>query len=252
MNEPTHRERTDLDLPDRLAELRAQTPARIFVGRAGPSYRTATWMSLRQDHAAALDAVYTELALERHLGAGLIERYQLFDVQAQAASKEEYLMRPDLGRRLSPEARATIADRCPTGADLQIIIGDGLSATAVAVQVPHVLPLLMEQATARGWRTGQPFVVRHCRVGILNEVGDLLAPTVAVLLIGERPGLVTAESLSAYLAYRPQPGHTDAQRNLISNIHARGVAPAAACQRILALAEKMRQRETSGVAVKED
>jgi len=95
-------------------------------------------------------------------------------------------------------------------------------------------------------------VVRHCRVGVLNEVGELLDPAVAVLLLGERPGLATAESLSAYLAYRPRPGHTDAQRNLISNIHARGVSAGEAARRIVALAEKMRLMQASGVAVKEE
>src|SRR5262249_10925817 len=98
---------------------------------------------------------------------------------------------------------------------------------------------------------GRPFVIRYCRVGALNDIGRLLDPSVVVLLLGERPGLATADSLSAYVAYRPRTGHTDAQRNLISNIHARGVAAAAAARRILALADKMRQLQTSGVAVKE-
>ena len=128
----------------------------------------------------------------------------------------------------------------------------GLSATAVKAQVPALLPLLQESAQARGWTWGEPFVIRYCRVGVLNEVGDLLKPQVAVLLIGERPGLATAESLSAYLAYRPQSGHTDAQRNLISNIHARGVPPEQAARRIIALAEKMIQARAGGIAVKED
>jgi ethanolamine ammonia-lyase small subunit len=132
------------------------------------------------------------------------------------------------------------------------VIGDGLSAAAVARQVPRLLPLLEEEARQRGWRFGQPFVVRYCRVGVLNDIGELLDPAVVVLLIGERPGLATAESLSAYLAYRPRPGHTDAQRNLISNIHARGVTTEAAAQRILSLAERMRQAENSGVAIKEE
>ena len=123
----------------------------------------------------------------------------------------------------------------------------------MAVQVPALLPLLVGGATRRGWRFGQPFVVRYCRVGVLNDIGDLLDPAVVVLLIGERPGLATAESLSAYLAYRPRPGHTDAQRNLISNIHARGVLAADAARRILPLAEQMRQtQQASGVAVKEE
>src|SRR5204863_2965597 len=99
---------------------------------------------------------------------------------------------------------------------------------------------------------GQPFVVRYCRVGILNDIGALLEPPVVVLLIGERPGLATAESLSAYLAYRPAPGHTDAQRNLVSNIHARGVDHPSAARRILALAATMQRLQGSGVSIKEE
>ena len=105
---------------------------------------------------------------------------------------------------------------------------------------------------SRSWSFGRPFLVRYCRVGVLNDVGELLDPAVVVLLIGERPGLATAESLSAYLAYQPRPGHTDAQRNLVSNIHARGVGPEQAAARVLALAETMRRLQFSGVAVKED
>ncbi|HMC89920.1 MAG TPA: ethanolamine ammonia-lyase subunit EutC, partial [Gemmataceae bacterium] len=191
--------------------------------------------------AAALDAVHAELDLERDLGKAFVERWALFEVSACARSKSEYLLRPDLGRRLSEDAREQVHKRCGSGADIQVVIGDGLSATAVKAQVPALLPLLQESAQARGWTWGEPFVIRYCRVGVLNEIGDLLRPQVAVLLIGERPGLATAESLSAYLAYRPQSGHTDAQRNLISNIHARGVPPEQAARRIIALAEKMIQ-----------
>jgi ethanolamine ammonia-lyase small subunit len=232
--------------------VRARTPARVLVGRAGPAYRTATQLELRQDHAAAVDAVHAELDLERDFGREFLERWGLFEVQTRARNKSEYLMRPDLGRRLDEAARAAVTAQCPLGADLQVVIGDGLSVAAVVAQVPALLPLLADQARLRGWTFGRPFVVRHCRVGVLNDVGEWLDPAVVVLLIGERPGLATAESLSAYLAYRPRPGHTDAQRNLISNIHARGVPPEAATRRVLALAAKMRALATSGVTVKED
>lgn len=118
-------------------------------------------------------------------------------------------------------------------------------------QVPELLPLLEAGARQRGWRTGQAFFVRYCRVGVVNEVGELLDPAVVVLLIGERPGLATAESLSAYLAYRPRSGHTDAQRNLVSNIHAQGVGLTEAASRILALAGQMIDLKTSGITIKE-
>jgi ethanolamine ammonia-lyase small subunit len=234
-----------------MRAVRARTPARILVGRAGSSYRTATQLGLRQDHAAARDAVWAEIDLERDLGADLVRRWGLFEVATRAADKHEYLLRPDLGRQLDAQARQTLVQRCRGGAGLQVAVGDGLSAAAVAAQVPRLLPLLEEEARHRGWDYGQPFFVRHCRVGVLNDIGELLHPEVVVLLIGERPGLATAESLSAYMAFRPQAGHTDAHRNLISNIHARGIRPEEAAGRILALAEQMRRLQTSGVAVKE-
>jgi ethanolamine ammonia-lyase small subunit len=238
-------------LPELVKTIREQTPARILVGRAGPSYRTATQLELRQDHAAALDAVHAELDPGRDFGREFVERWGLFEVGTRAGGKNEYLMRPDLGRRLNDAGRAEITRRCPAGADLQVAVGDGLSAAAVAAQVPGLLPLLERGAKEWGWSFGHPFVIRYCRVGVLNDIGDLLDPAVVVLLIGERPGLATAESLSAYLAYRPRPGHTDAQRNLISNIHARGVGIEAAAGRILALAARIRDLQTSGVTVKE-
>jgi ethanolamine ammonia-lyase small subunit len=235
-----------------MLAIRSRTPARILVGRAGPTYRTRTQLELRQDHAAALDAVCAEIDLTRDLGEDFIEQWGLFEVSSCAASKAEFLLRPDLGRRLNEEARASVVSNCSAGADLQVVVGDGLSALAVIVQTPLLLPSLAERAQQMGWSFGRPFFVRHCRVGILNDIGELLKARVIAVLIGERPGLATAESLSAYMAYHPRSGHTDADRNLISNIHARGVAPDAAVTRILALARKMVQLQTSGVAVKED
>ncbi len=239
------------DSPDPLAAIRTRTPARIFTGRSGSAYRTQTQLSLRSDHASARDAVQTDIDWEGDLGPNFLHVWDVFAVSSQARSKAEYLMRPDLGRRLTDYAQAEIASRCTAGADLQVVIGDGLSAAAVIRQVPHLLPLLHDGAEKRGWGFGQPFAVRYCRVGVLNDIGELLAPVVLVLLIGERPGLLTAESLSAYMAYRPRSGHTDAERNLISNIHVRGVAVEEAAERILRLAERMRRARLSGVAVKE-
>jgi ethanolamine ammonia-lyase small subunit len=229
----------------------ARTPARVLVGRAGPAYRTATWLQLRADHAAARDAVGAEVDLVRTFGAERIERFGLFEVRTQVTSKAEYLRRPDLGRKLAPEACEMVRANCPAGADFLVVIGDGLSATAVAAQAPQLLTQLHAAASARGWVVGRPFLVRYCRVGVMNEVGTLLAPGVLVLLIGERPGLATAESLSAYLAYRPRTGHTDADRNLVSNIHARGVGPDEAVARVLALADRFRALGRSGVGVTE-
>jgi ethanolamine ammonia-lyase small subunit len=239
------------DLSAIVKKLRAQTPARLLAGRSGAAYRTSTQMELREAHAAARDAVRAELDLIRDLGEDFARKWNLLEVSSQAATKDEYLLRPDLGRHLDEASRLQLNGHCPAGQDLQISIGDGLSVTAVATQVPRLLPLLSEGARARGWSVGSISVIRHCRVGILNEIGELLTPRVAVLLIGERPGLATAESLSAYMAYRPKASDTDADRNLISNIHARGVSTEYAAQRILNLAALMMKTRESGFQLRE-
>ena len=240
------------DWPEMVRRVRAQTPARLLAGRSGAAYRTGTQMELREAHAAARDAVRAELDLERDLGLAVVPQRNLFEARTRARNKDEYLLRPDLGRFLSQESRALVAARCSRDCDLQIAIGDGLSVTAVAKQVPLLLPLLVEGAISRQWSVGQVFAVRYCRVGILNELGELLAPKVAVLLIGERPGLATSESLSAYMAYEPRSSHTDANRNLVANIHARGVSPEQAALRILNLAAVMMKTRGSGCLLKEE
>ena len=239
------------DLPDILAKVRAHTPARLLAGRSGAAYRTNTQLELREAHAAARDAVRTPLNLVTALGDDFVRNWNLFEVSSQAATKDEYLLRPDLGRHLSKLSREEVSRRCTTGNDLQIVIGDGLSVTAVASQVPRILPPLSERAKLRKWTVGRIFAIRHCRVGILNVIGELLKPQVVVLLIGERPGLATAESLSAYMAYQPTAAHTDANRNLISNIHARGVRAEQASERILNLAASMMKTKTSGYQLRE-
>ena len=241
----------EADLSEIVRRVRAQTPARLLAGRSGAAYRTNTQLELREAHAAARDAVRAELDLFTNLGGNFVRKWNLFEVCSQATTKDEYLLRPDLGRRLSDASRAEVTKRCTAGHDLQIAIGDGLSVTAVAKQVPQLLPLLCEGAKTRGWSVGEIFVIRHCRVGILNDIGELLDPKVAILLIGERPGLATAESLSAYLAYQPKAQDTDANRNLMSNIHDRGVSTEQAAQRILNLAASMRKTRKSGFQLRE-
>ena len=240
------------DFPEALRKIRERTPARILAGRAGAAYRTETQLELREAHAAARDAVRVELDLQCAFGAEFLREWDLFEVSTEAGSKEEFLLHPDRGRHFHEASRQELLRRCPRDRDIQIAIGDGLSVTAISAQVPFLLPLLWDGARARGWTTGRPFVIRHSRVGILNEIGEWLGPKVAVLLIGERPGLATAESLSAYMAYRPSRTHTDANRNLISNIHTRGIRPQAAAERILNLAAQMMKLQTSGFAIREE
>jgi len=237
--------------PEIVRKIRARTPARIFVDR-GPAYSTQMELELRSARASAVDAVWTEFNLHTNFPTDFIAEWDLFQVSSQVESKSQFLLRPDLGRNLSDAATSLISQRCPTAVDLQIVIGDGLSGAALSAQVPALFPLLQQRARAHGWSIGQSFAVRYCRVGIMNAIGDLLSPRVLVLLIGERPGLATAESLSAYMAYTPRSGHTDADRNLISNIHARGVRIEVAAERISNMAARMMDLKLSGTTVREE
>jgi ethanolamine ammonia-lyase small subunit len=237
---------------DLVQKIRARTPARVLVGRAGAAYRTGTQLDLREAHAAARDAVRDELDLNAAFGIEFVKRWELHEFRTRARNKDEYLLRPDLGRQFDDESRERLLASSSRNCDIQIAIGDGLSVAAVAEQVPQLLPLLFDGAKARGWMAGRAFVIRHCRVGILNELGELLRPQVAVLLIGERPGLATASSLSAYMAFRPTKSHTDADRNLMSNVHERGVGAENAADRILELAARMMRVGISGCALNED
>jgi ethanolamine ammonia-lyase small subunit len=240
------------DLPEVLQKIRARTPARILTGRSGAAYPTNMQLQLREAHAAAQDAVRAEMDLLTVFGEAFVRRWGLFDVQTQVSNKDEYLLRPDLGRRLDESSRSKIQELCPGWSDFQIVVGDGLCVSAVSRQVPELLPLLNAGAEARGWKVGRPFAIHYCRVGIVNEIGELLHPRVVVLLIGERPGLATTESLSAYMAYRARHGHSDSDRNLVSNIHSRGVNANSAAIHILNLAAQMMEAEKSGYSIKEN
>ena len=237
--------------PDIVRRIRERTPARIFVSR-GASYSTGMQLELRHARAGAVDAVWTEFELQRDFPADFVTRWELFEVSTQAESKSQFLLRPDLGRRLNDAGEKLIVQRCVKSPDLQIVIGDGLSGAALSEQVPALLPQLVEHAQTNDWSVGTTFVVRHCRVGAMSHVGDLLSPRVIILLIGERPGLATCASLSAYMAYKPRSGQTDADRNLISNIQAHGVSTENAAARITNLALQMMKLDRSGTSLKED
>jgi ethanolamine ammonia-lyase small subunit len=159
--------------PEVVRKIRARTPARIFVDR-GAAYSTQMELELRGAHASAVDAVWTEFDLQKDFPPDFSSQWELFQVSSQVESKSQFLLRPDLGRRLSDTANILIAQRCRKTPDLQIVIGDGLSVAALSAQVPVLFPLLQQQARARGWSIGQSFAVRYCRVGIIDEIGALL------------------------------------------------------------------------------
>jgi ethanolamine ammonia-lyase small subunit len=232
--------------PAALAALMAATTARLGVGRAGPRYRTNALLRFQADHAITQDALY------RDVDPALLDALGLFSVQTcVTGGKQEYLLRPDLGRRLSDDARRLIQAQCRPAPNLQLVVGDGLSAAAVEANVREMFPVIVQGAQAAGLTLGTPFFIQHCRVGVLNDIGDLLHPDVVILLIGERPGLGRAEALSAYLAYRPKAGDTDADRDVVCNIfNGGGTNPLEAAAFTVQIAQKMLKHQASGVKLK--
>lgn len=228
---------------DALVALRASTPARIGVGRAGPRPKTETWLRFRLDHAAAVDAVYGEVLPE------LLEKHNLFTVKTMARSKDEYIRRPDLGRRLSEEAKRVLRERCLFQPQVQIIVSDGLSAEAVIKNFEDTYLSLVQSLQQLGLKQGTPFFIERGRVAVMDDVGEVLQPEVVVLLIGERPGLVSAESLSAYLCYKPRRGTVEADRMVVSNIHKGGIPPVEAGAYLGQVVQKILTYQASGVAL---
>lgn len=230
---------------DELARLLRATPARLGVGRAGTRPRTASALDFRADHARARDAVHGEWSAA--FGEMLRDLGCLF-VHSAALDKESYLRRPDLGRALAAgEAERIRATRVP-GAVAQIVVSDGLSARAAEAQLARVWPMLA-RGLARLGPLATPVAVTHGRVAIADRVCEASGAQLAVHLIGERPGLATAESLGCYLTLRPHAATRDADRKCISNIHARGLAPDEAGAAIVEVCEKILRAGSSGTRV---
>jgi len=232
--------------PEALKALMASTTARIGVGRAGPRYSTPTLLLFQADHAVTQDALY------RDVDQKLLDDLGLFTVQTKiTGGKQEYLLRPDLGRLLSDEAKRTLQEKCVKSPNIQLVVGDGLSAAAVEANVREMFPVLKQGAQAAGLSLGTPFFIKYCRVGVLNDIGELLKPDVVILLIGERPGLGRAESLSAYMAYRPKAGDSDADRDVVCNIFNNGgTNPLEGAAFAMQTAQKMMKYQASGVKLK--
>lgn len=230
---------------DLIEELQMKTPARIAVGRAGSRPKTSTWLQFRFDHAAAVDAVYGEVPDQ------LLKELDLFQVQTRVRDKEEYLRRPDLGRKLSDDAKEVIKKKCKSLPCVQIVISNGLSAKAIEENVEDVYLSLVQSLGNLGIKTGTPFYVDKGRVALMDEIGEILQPDVVILLIGERPGLVSAESLSAYLCYKPRIGTIESDRMVVSNIHKGGIPPVEAGAYLGTLIQKILRYEASGISLVE-
>ncbi|MEI7850099.1 MAG: ethanolamine ammonia-lyase subunit EutC, partial [Chloroflexota bacterium] len=229
-----------------LTELINSTSSRIGVGRAGPRYRTASLLLFQGDHAITQDALY------RDVDQKMLDDFGLFTVQTNiTGGKEQFLIRPDLGRQLSDVAKRTISEKCIKNPNVQLVIGDGLSAAAIEANLRQILPIIKQGILSAGLTFGTPFHIKYCRVGVLNDIGDAIKPDVVILLIGERPGLGRAESMSAYMAYKPKVGDSDADRDVVCNIFENGgTNPLEAGAFVVQIAQKMRHAQASGVKLK--
>ncbi len=224
--------------------VKSRTSARLGVWRTGPRCLTDTYLRFRADHAAAMDTVFTEVSEE------FLNDMGLFSVSTVCSSKEEFLTRPDLGRLFSKEAIEVIKSKCKHNPTVQVYVSDGLSSSAVEAQIKDLLPSLVQGLKAYGHDVGTPFFVKHGRVCAMDAVTEALNSVVTVVLIGERPGLATSKSLSAYISYKGYVGMKEAGRTVVSNIHEDGTSPSEAGAHIAYIINEMILQKTSGLNLK--
>jgi ethanolamine ammonia-lyase small subunit len=235
--------------PGSLRErLKAVTQARIGLGRVGTGLPTAPLLAFQMDHAMARDAVHATLDMEA-VARALGEEGAIV-VASQAENRAAYLQRPDLGRRL--EAASTVRLRAVASSyDLVVVLGDGLSARAVEAHAPAVVAALREQLA--GWRIAPVVLARQARVALADEIGESLGAAMSLMLIGERPGLSSPDSLGAYLTWGPRSGRADSERNCVSNIRPpRGLSYEVAAAKLAWLLRQARARALTGVELKDD
>jgi ethanolamine ammonia-lyase small subunit len=227
--------------PEALLRMMKRTTARIGVGRAGSRLKTQTMLALRADHAQARDAVFADV------NPKVLEEAGLFTVQTMCEDKNTYVTRPDLGRQLSPEAVQTLREKCVSNPDVQIYAADGLSSTAIEANLNKILPVITDSLTRMGLKVGTPFYLRFGRVGSQEHVAETLGAKVVCTLIGERPGLATAESMSAYISYNAYVGMPESKRTVVSNIHKNGTAAVEAGAYVAEVIAKILEQKASGV-----
>ncbi len=229
-----------------LRNLCSTTTARIGVGRAGPRPRTKSLLLFQMDHGVTQDAIYGEV------GEEVLREFNLFTVQTQIEDRGQYLLRPDLGRRLSEDAKAVIAEKCIKNPQVQIVVGDGLSAAAINNNLPVIYPVIEQGLRSAGISLGTPFFIKFARVGVINDVNDVVGADVVVILLGERPGLGIADAMSAYMGWRPAPGKTDADRDVVCMItQYGGTNPLEGGAFVVELIKKTLKYQASGVVLKE-
>lgn len=223
--------------------LKERTPARLGSGRAGPRYKTLTMLRFRADHAAAQDAVFTELPED------FGEKNGLISAQTECKDKDEYLTHPDKGRRFDSENAAKIKSAIQGNPKVQLVIGDGLSSAAIAANAMDCAAAIRDGLKVRGIELGQGIFVKYCRVGAGDAVGDITGCELVCVLVGERPGLVTDKSMSAYITYKPHTGVSESARTVVSNIHAQGTPAVEAGAYVAELIDTILQKKVSGVGL---
>ena len=238
--------------PRRLSDLRDLTPARVALGRAGVSMPTEALLDFTLDHARARDAVHAAFDASGMISALNDLGLAAVGVCSRARGRTEYLRRPDLGRTLD-QASEHLLERHDRGpCRLAIVVGDGLSPTAVNTHALKVVRCLVPRLAADGIEIGRAVVATGARVALGDEIGVILGARMIVMLIGERPGLSAPDSLGAYLTFAPRVGRTDAERNCVSNIHGAGLGHDEAAFRIAWLIREGLTREVTGVALKDE
>ena len=229
--------------PEKYRKMKEKTPARLGSGKAGPRYKTLTMLRFRADHAAAQDAVFSQVPEDFAAKNGMVE------VQTKCHDKDEYLTRPDHGRCFDEENQKKIRVAIPGTPRVQIVVGDGLSSAAITANAMDCLESIREGLKIRGIDGGTPIFVRYCRVGAGDAIGDVTGCELVCMLVGERPGLVTDKSMSAYITYRPRTGVSESSRTVVSNIHAQGTPAVEAGAHIAGLIETILKKQVSGVGL---
>ncbi len=248
MNEP----RKKAVEPDEWDALKALTNARIALGKTGVSIPLRESLQFRLAHAHAKDAVYSQLNVPDLLAELVPTGLPVLPVRSRATDRDTYLQRPDLGRLLDEQSVVELQKLDTASADICLIVADGLSATAVHKNAGAVVCLFAEKARKAGYSFAPIVLVEQGRVAITDAIGAILRPRLAIMLIGERPGLSSFDSLGAYITYAPQPGLTDERRNCISNIREQGLSPALAVDKLLYLVQTAFRLQLTGVDLKDN